>query len=157
VIILDYFREIKMGAFEQYPGTEQNWHQFTEILGAWESGNAFRRFPQGENFHELCQRLRYGFNFIQMYSPSKNAVIVSHGGVVKYAIWTLCPGNRIGARADRPVQNCSISTVDIVTWTPDIKGILNTWGSIAHLSGEAADLVPGVPVPLSPTEGVAGD
>ena len=90
IVDMDYFQEIKMGVFEKRRGTPRNWKLFTYFLHLWELGDFDRHFPGGESFRETLHRVRKVFQEICSRGYHQNCIIVSHGGVIKYALSALC-------------------------------------------------------------------
>lgn len=58
-VLDERFREIDVGQLDGR-SDEKAWAAYTEIHRRWAAGELSRRFPDGENFRQLCQRLRTG-------------------------------------------------------------------------------------------------
>jgi hypothetical protein len=57
----------------------------------------------------------------------------------------LCPDIDTHWLRDQPVENCSITELFLEVRDGQPQGRLVRWASHAHLSGDAAEIVPGLP------------
>jgi broad specificity phosphatase PhoE len=144
VNILEYFREINIGNLEGRPPTEENWDIHNRIVEDWLAGNVEESFPDGENYLTLLARMRDGLRTVTQGKEGKVIVIAGHGGIFTRTIHDICPTVDMQMIANIENHNCSISELEVQTSCDGrVTGIVKSWASIAHLHGEAAQVVPG--------------
>ena len=146
VEILEEVREILIGDLEDRPVSKENWAEFFDVLHDWENGCPQRRFPNGENYLELCARFLAGIRKVTAGKQDQNLVIVSHAGVLAYTLSALLPEADPALAADKKYPNCAIS--ELILEDAGEKGAFRgkvvRWASFSHLSGEASKLISGV-------------
>ncbi|MCB0073344.1 MAG: histidine phosphatase family protein [Caldilineaceae bacterium] len=146
VEVMEDFREVNVGALERTPPTAANWALHHSVMEAWFDGDHDARFPDGEDYHIMLARIRRGLTTLTADTARRNVVVVGHGGIFTVPLKDICP-NADGAKLRTlPNHNCSITHVTTTLADGDLRAHLVRWGAYDHLSGEAADLVHGVPV-----------
>jgi broad specificity phosphatase PhoE len=144
VEIVEDFREINVGDLEKMPPTLENWNRYGQIYTEWGNGHPEKSFPGGENFLELIERSRRGLLTATHERSNQRILIAAHGGIFIAMVSYFCQG--ANEQFDyRSMHNCSITEVELTNSAGEIHGILRSWASISHLSGEAADLVKPTP------------
>jgi broad specificity phosphatase PhoE len=145
-VVMDNFREIDVGDMEGQPPTPEAWALHNQIVGGWLlRGQVDRAFPNGDSGVTLRRRMRAGIEQIVAGREDQNLVVVAHGGIMIVSLPDLCPGIDIERLLSAGNNNCSITEI-LVGWRDGrLEGELLTWASYDHLSGAAADLVPGIP------------
>jgi 2,3-bisphosphoglycerate-dependent phosphoglycerate mutase len=146
-LVMEFFREVNTGNLEGQPPTAELWAFHDEIINDWYAGQRDRRFPEGENSYELWERLKGGILQITAGKEDRNLIIVAHGGIFSFPIHELCPDVDKEWLRSQESHNCSISEVLISQMNGQIYGRLVSWARCDHLSGEAAQLVPGIARP----------
>jgi probable phosphoglycerate mutase len=141
IILVENFREINVGSLEQNGFSEENWKKYFEIKNEWLKGNLKISFPEGENYVQVLERMKKGFSKVLDYNYT-DSIIVGHGGILVATIKDISTGFDI---TELSSGNCSITRLAIEQ-EKDLKIRVFSWSTTFHLSGEAADLVPGVPV-----------
>jgi probable phosphoglycerate mutase len=140
---LEFFREIDVGELERRPPTPENWAIFLGIVDAWKHGNYHVAFPGGEDYITMLGRMKAGFNYLVATHPNQPVLVVGHGGSFSATIQSWCTD---AAKADgKPVDNCSITEIEMERAGDEVRGILVQWASIRHLQGQAAQVVSGLP------------
>ncbi|HEY0755167.1 MAG TPA: histidine phosphatase family protein [Ktedonobacteraceae bacterium] len=140
VTVLEEFREINVGEMEQRPPTEENWREHDQIIGQWFKGQPAISFPGGENFLQLLERARRGLLEAAHGRDRKHILIAAHGGVLAALVYAFCP--REHHLITHIIDNCAITQIKLETSSDAIiDGTLLSWASVAHLSGQAAQLV----------------
>lgn len=152
VVVLEEFREINVGALEDMPPTPEAWTQHNAILRAWRHGDLAARFPGGEDFYELWQRVARGYTHICARHPHAAVAVFAHGGVFACTIKALCPAIDLAEVLRQENHNCSITQVEVElrdagSGAAALHGRLLAWAACNHLTGEAAELVSGAPAP----------
>lgn len=143
VTLLEEFREGNVGNLELMPPTEESWRLHDRIVGEWAKGNLTASFPGGENFLELVERGRRGLLEVTRGRSQQRIVVASHGGILTAIIRNFCPTPESGP-VGLEMQNCAITEIELTTDNDEIiSGVLRGWGCVTHLSGEAANLIPG--------------
>lgn len=145
VEVLEAFRETNVGVLEGQAPTETAWRQHDAIIGAWLAGDVTARFPGGESFLELLVRVREGYTQICAGRDSETVVLVAHGGSLGLPLLHFVPG--LDREALRAQPNCAVSELSAAVQDGHLRLELLRWAACDHLSGEAAALVPGVPLP----------
>jgi broad specificity phosphatase PhoE len=144
-VVMENFREIDVGDMEGQPPTAEAWALHNRILEGWLRGQVDRAFPNGDNYVALCSRMRAGMEQIVAGRDGQSLIVVAHGGILTLTLPDLCRDIDPEWLLRKANHNCSITEV-LVSWHDGrLEGELLTWASYAHLSGTAADLVPGVP------------
>jgi len=141
--VMENFREINVGALERKPASAEVWEQHIRILDDWFSGKHHSRFPDGEDYNTLWDRMRSGVEQVVSGVENHKIIILAHGGLFLLTLKDLCP--QVDVDWDMESHNCSISEVQIEQKNGAIEGSLVSWGLHDHLHGEAAKLVPGTP------------
>lgn len=145
VTVLDEFREVNVGDLELAPPTREAWDFHNSIIEAWMAGDFQARFPGGENFLELVERALRGYAKAVAGRTGENIIIVAHGGIFTSTLKRICPEVDIQRLARQENHNCSITEILLGEADDLLRGELVSWASCAHLSGEAAQLVSGMP------------
>jgi broad specificity phosphatase PhoE len=145
VHVLEQFRELNVGELEDRPPTIENWAEHDRVIAAWRAGNLEESFPGGENYVTLLARVRDGMHQALAGRDGQRIVIVGHGGLFTAAVGALCPEVQLAAITGKPLHNCSVTILQVGHAGDELVARLLAWGSVEHLSGRAADLVPGTP------------
>ncbi len=144
-IVEEDFRELNVGALEEMPPNEETWDRYRNVVRSWVEGHPETAFPGGENYHQLWDRYWRGMQRAMRSYPDQALLIVGHGGIFTLTLPDLCPGVNIIDLFHQESHNASITEIDLEEREGQPKGRLIRWASTDHLSGEAADLVPGTP------------
>ena len=146
VVILENFREIQVGDLEGWADRKNAWEVHDRIFLDWLNGKPDEKFPNGEDYHRLWQRMRSGIEQVIAGKDGKKILIVAHGGIFNATLQDLCPGLNVMALFNKSLSpNCSISEVEIEPLNGKLTGRLISWGRADHLTGLAANQVLGVP------------
>lgn len=152
VVVLEQFRELNVGELEERPPTLENWAEHDRVIAAWRAGRLEEPFPGGENCLTVLARMRDGMNRALAGRDVERVVIVGHGGLFSATVGALCPEARLDMIICKQLHNCSITVIEATHVSRDLVGRLLTWGAVEHLSGQAADLVVGTPLPAEVLE-----
>jgi broad specificity phosphatase PhoE len=149
VTLLEEFLEINVGDLEvKSPSPEvliRNWKIHDRTIREWVKGNQTETFPGGENFLELLERSRRGLLKATYGRANQRILISSHGGIIAAIVKTFCR-NLSDKATYGEIGNCAITEIELTTSEEEVSGILHSWASTAHLSGEAAKQVSPKPV-----------
>jgi broad specificity phosphatase PhoE len=145
VIVLEQFRELNVGDLEGQPPTPAAWIAHNEVLRAWRRGELDVAFPGGENFYAVWERVSDGFRQVIEEHPDGAVAIFAHGGVFATTVKALCPEIDLAEVLRQENHNCSITEIDAELREGKLYGQLVYWAACDHLTGEAADFVPGSP------------
>jgi broad specificity phosphatase PhoE len=145
VVMLEHFREVNVGTLEGQPVKAEHWDLYHRIFADWFAGKGATTFPGGESYDMLWARMRAGLQRVLAYKAGHNMIIVGHGGLFTATLQDMCPGSDVAWLRQRPNHNGSITEILAVWRDRTVEGELVHWASSAHLHGEAADVVPGVP------------
>jgi broad specificity phosphatase PhoE len=145
VIMVENFREIDVGDLEGSPATPADWSFYREVADDWYDGNNENSFPGGESYNDLWARIRTGLLWITKDINGQHIIVVGHGGIMTTTLKDLCPDIDVGWLRNALWDNCAVTEVDLIRQGDQIHGRLVEWNHHGHLSGEAAELVPGVP------------
>ena len=130
---LDELRELDVGSLDGR-SDETAWAIYNEVLGAWRAGNPDMRFPEGENCHELCPRLRRALVSVASCSQEPDALVVAHGASLRASVSQL-----MGVpEPSRDLPTGTMARLEVTLAVDnDVRVELLAWGS------EAPDLEPG--------------
>jgi broad specificity phosphatase PhoE len=145
VVVMDQFREIDVGFLEEQPVSNALWDYHHQVLRDWWEGFHSAAFPGGDNYGTLWNRMQNGLLEIVDGKMDQNLVVVGHGGLFSTTIKDLVPDVDRQLIFTKKNQNCSISELILCANSERVVGKLVSWCEIDHLSGEAADFVPGIP------------
>lgn len=143
-VIMENFREVNVGDMEDLPPTPENWQIFIDIIQEWAAGNPAKRFPGGEDYHTLADRMLSGVAEVMNGHDGENIIIVAHGGIMSFALHDLCPGLDPAVLYAAPAHNCSVGEVLAAMQDGRPIGELVRWADAGHLHGEAAEFEFGV-------------
>jgi broad specificity phosphatase PhoE len=145
---LEQFRELNVGELEDRPPTLENWAEHDAVVAAWRAGHLEVPFPGGENYVSVLARMQDGMRQALDGRESQRVVVIGHGGIFTATVGALCPDVRLETIISIHLQNCSITTIEVERSGAQLVGSLLRWGSVQHLSGYAAELIQGTPLPV---------
>lgn len=146
VLLLEEFREVNVGNLELLPPDESAWELHNRVIRAWIQGHPTMRFPGGENFVELVERAQRGLLEVTRARCGQRIVVAAHGGILTGIVRTFCAQAGRGTSAES-MQNCAITEIELTTRDHEIlAGSLRVWARATHLSGQAAEQIPPVPI-----------
>jgi broad specificity phosphatase PhoE len=145
VTVMENFREVDVGKLEDGPPSNEKWAFHNALIMEWMNGHPDRRFPGGEDYHELWGRMRSGLQAILASWAEGNVLVVAHGGIFSFTLLEYCPqvDRQWLFQHDNP--NCSISEVLLEEKAGKLHGQLVSWAEASQLSGEAARQVSPLP------------
>lgn len=152
-VVIEHFREVNVGMLERLGGSAETWATHDSTVRAWFSGQPDLTFPEGENYHMLLARMRSGVEEALQGVDGKHIVVVGHGGIFTFTLKDICREIDLATLIAQPNHNCSITEIEMRQVDQGFEGVLKSWASYAHLSGEAAALVPGHPTYEQASEG----
>ena len=135
ISIIEEFREINCGDFDGATPTPAMWEHHDQILAAWRNGDHHVRFPGGEDYHTLLERVRFGLAQAVAGRNGQNIVIVAHGGIVSCSIKDVCRDLDHEVIRATSNGNCAITEIDLHTDEAASWGVLKRWAYSGHLSG----------------------
>jgi len=145
--VLEGFREVNVGRLEKEPPNAANWRLHDEIIRAWWTGEAHARFPGGETYVELVQRVRRGYETVLKGRDGETLVVVAHGGSLALPLLSLASNLDREALRAAAHHNCAVSELEGRVHDGKLHLGLVHWAMCEHLSGEAAAFVAGTPAP----------
>jgi broad specificity phosphatase PhoE len=144
VTVLEGFRELNVGTLEAQPPNAATWRLHDDIVRAWATGDADARFPEGENFTELVDRVRRGYETMCRGRDGETLVLVAHGGSLGLPLLSLVPN--LDRELLRPTHhNCAVGELNALLDGDILHLSLVRWASSAHLHGDDAVFVAGSP------------
>ncbi len=142
---IENFREIHVGDLEQRPPDAEGWAFHMQIFSSWMAGDQAIRFPGGEDGYELSDRMLAGLRSVLSGEGKSAILVVGHGGSFVSTVRNFCPGIELDWLRMQHMENCSITEIDFDTVDGNLAGRLVSWARHEHLTGEAAELTPGIP------------
>ena len=130
-VILDEFRELDVGLLENKPASHDNWRIHDEILENWKSGDQSRKFPGGESYVTVVNRMKSGIRRVIRETSATNALIIAHGGIVNTTIASICQIPSDSELGD--FENCSVVTLIFDQQNHSALGHLKDWAYTGHL------------------------
>jgi broad specificity phosphatase PhoE len=143
--VMENFREVDVGELEDGPPSAEKWDFHNTLIAGWMNGHPERRFPGGENYFDLWERMRSGLQAVLAKWNQGNILIVAHGGIFTFTLLEYCPQVDRRWLFSQNNPNCSISEVLLEEQDGRLQGQLVAWADASHLSGEAARLVSALP------------
>ncbi len=145
--VLESFREVDVGRLERELPTPENWLLHNDIVRGWWEGEHHSRFPEGESYEGLLERVREGYKEVLRDRDGQTLVIVAHGGSLTLPLKSLCNGVDVNTLRSAAHHNCAVSELDATLQNGEPHLTLVRWAACDHLSGEAAQFVAGTPAP----------
>lgn len=93
VIVLDELRELDVGDLDGRNDAEA-WSVYSSVLTDWTNGHHDRRFPGGEDWHQLRSRLGAALGQIARATRGGTAVVIAHGANLRAARYPDSPTSR---------------------------------------------------------------
>ena len=146
-IVLEGLREVNVGDLERRPVSAENWALNNRIIEDWLAGRVDSRFPDGEDYTMLWQRMQASLEQMVDHAEGRSVIAVGHGGIFTVTLRSICPDVNPQWLRVRDNPNCSISEIAVTRRDGRLYGELITWAAYSHLWGEAAELVSAVPQP----------
>lgn len=114
---LDELREVNVGELDGR-NDPAGWAIYGDVLADWRRGNLDRRFPGGENGHQLAARISSALHRLASASAGP-ILIVAHGANLRAAIPTLTrtpdPGVDMGTATAAQIE-VQIASIRLVLW-----------------------------------------
>jgi len=148
VCLMEAFREIGVGRLEETPATKADWSFHQQVMDDWFDEISDSGFPDGENYNDLWNRMKTALLTITQERSDQSILIVGHGGIMSATLKDLCPEVDVNWLRETRWDNCAITEIDLRREGDELFGKLVKWNEHGHLSGVAAELVPGVPTEL---------
>jgi broad specificity phosphatase PhoE len=143
--LVENFLEVNIGKFDGCLMQSNRFAIHQTIITDWFNGKNKSRFPGGEDYEMLWERIRKGYEMILKDKEKRNIIIVGHGGSFKYTLKSLCQRINLQELYRNPLHNCSITEVIVQYKDGIINGELISLASNSHLSGDASKLISGLP------------
>jgi broad specificity phosphatase PhoE len=106
---LDDLREVNVGELDGRSDA-RSWEIYTGVLAAWQAGDARARFPGGEDYDELCARLRRALMVVARGAGEGRSLVVAHGASLRAAL--PCLAGEPDPGADLPPGEVAALQVD---------------------------------------------
>ncbi len=145
VTILEELREVNVGDLEGQPPTREAWAYYISVCEEWLAGRHDVAFPGGEDYRGLWGRMEEALRGILAGKDGRRIALVGHGGIFTFTLKDLCPEVEIERLRTSSPGNGSIAELEACLRDGRLEGRLVAWPSHAHLHGEAADLISGLP------------
>ena len=85
---IDELRELNVGRLDGR-SDHQAWATYDAVLAAWTVGQTEARFPGGEDYGEVCARLRRAIIMVASTPGRRTSLIVAHGANLRAALTAL--------------------------------------------------------------------
>jgi 2,3-bisphosphoglycerate-dependent phosphoglycerate mutase len=131
---LEQFREINVGTLEDGLPLAENWRLHDSIVADWQQGKTEVAFPGGENYGRLLQRMQAGLCTMMEGKTESKIAVVGHAGILAATIQDICPHVVGKSVTHAPLENCSITRIEMDICQNIPVGILITWADTAHLT-----------------------
>ena len=143
--VLENFREVNVGELEGRYFNDETWGTYHRITSAWFADQAEVSFPGGENYVTLRERWRSGLAQILAGKADQNILLIGHAGIFIATLKDVCLGLEVDWLKNAECYNCSITELEVEVLDGIPRGQLVAWAGHEHLSGDALQLVPGIP------------
>jgi broad specificity phosphatase PhoE len=87
---LEDLRELDVGDLEGR-SDEEAWRTYLDVAYAWLAGDHDRRYPGGEDFHQLIARITRALARAAGHRPGSRVLMIAHDGLIRVALPALCP------------------------------------------------------------------
>jgi probable phosphoglycerate mutase len=91
VMTLEDLRELDVGDLEGRCD-EEAWRTYLDVAYAWLAGDHDRRYPGGEDFHQVITRVTRAMKRAGDHPPGSRVLMIAHDGLIRVALPALCPG-----------------------------------------------------------------
>lgn len=125
VATLEGLRELDVGDLEGR-ADEQAWAAFLEVAYAWQSGDHYRAFPGGEDYHQVTARVAAALRSALEHPPGSRVLMIAHDGLIRVALPAICPGE---PPPPAGLPKCGIAELEIQARDTGIAGTLISWPS----------------------------
>ncbi len=134
--ILEAFREVNVGRLEAEAPSDANWALHDDLIRSWAGGRHDARFPDGEDYLSLLERVSEGYRSILASEPRGPVAVVAHGGSLGLPLLSLCSESCASIlRQDHP--NCAVSELELRLEDGKLTGRLLYFADTSHLKGDA--------------------
>jgi broad specificity phosphatase PhoE len=120
--VMDGLREVNVGDLDGRADSEA-WRIYESVLEDWRQGHHQRSFPSGEDWHQLCARLRRALRGVATAARGGVAIVIAHGANLRAALPGLAdvpdPGSDLdtGQFADlRVTPTATAARVHLLAW-----------------------------------------
>lgn len=94
VVALEDLRELDVGDLEGR-SDEEAWTTYLDVAYAWQAGDHDRRYPGGEDFHQVIARVTRAMRRAGGHPPGSRVLMIAHDGLIRVALPALCPGEEL--------------------------------------------------------------
>lgn len=143
VIVLEELREVNVGDLDGRAPTMELWSFHNQVFTDWFSGQTDRSFPGGEDHRALVLRTRAAIMQMVAGREGERLIAVSHGGIFLAALPDICASPDAESLRRRESENCAITRLAVEQTDGGFAAEILDWARTDHLSGEAAEFVPG--------------
>lgn len=131
---LEDLRELDVGDLEGR-SDEEAWRTYLDVAYAWLAGDHDRRYPGGEDFHQVIARVTRAITCAAGHPAGSRVLMIAHDGLIRVALPALCPGvespatglpkggiaqlavSLAGNATDNPSSpSCNRLTVSLLSW-----------------------------------------
>ncbi len=123
VVTLEDLRELDVGDLEGR-SDEEAWTTFLDIAYAWQAGDHDRRYPGGEDFHQVIARVTRALTYTCDHPLGSRVLMIAHDGLIRVALPALCPGAELPATG---LPRCGIAKLAISPARSGVTARLLTW------------------------------
>ena len=109
-VVIEEFREVNVGALEAAGPTDENWATYNSVMKDWREGKKESRFPEGEDYRELLERVRRGLSKALGDGGCADVLIVAHGGIFLATMADIC--DRTEGLDFSTWENCAVTTAE---------------------------------------------
>ena len=138
-------REVDVGILDGQPFTKANWDLYHNLVAAWFAGEHAARIPGGEDYQTLRTRTLRAYRAILEGHDGKRLALVGHSGLFLDTLSEVVPGLDLDWLRDAPLYNGGVTVLEAGWLDGRPSGRVLEWNHHAHLSGDAATFIPGIP------------
>jgi broad specificity phosphatase PhoE len=123
VVTLEDLRELDVGDLEGR-SDEEAWRTYLDIAYAWLAGDHDRRYPGGEDFHQVITRVSRALRRAAGHPAGSRVLMIAHDGLIRVALPALCPGAEPPAKG---LPKCGIAELAISAAGSGVTASLLAW------------------------------
>jgi len=131
VVTLEDLRELDVGDLEGRRDADA-WATYLDVAYAWLAGDYDRRYPGGEDFHQVLARVTRALTGAGAHPPGSRVLMIAHDGLIRVALPALCPGTEPPAAG---LPKCGIARLAVSPAGSGVTTQLLAWPSAGARAG----------------------
>jgi len=123
VVTVEDLRELDVGDLEGRSDADA-WTTYLEVAYAWQAGDHDRRYPGGEDFHQVRARVTRAFARAASHPAGRRVLMIAHDGLIRVALPALCPDTELPATG---LPTCGLAELAVSPAGGGVRARLLAW------------------------------